>query len=211
MLVFYKKNAQGKLNRAFDCDGFGESLHTGGSITSSQHQVNLAKSLGRHTTQMQLFERTHKHKNETWVDKRSEQFHVKFKNAKEELTQKAAEDGSGVPDEVDLWCDIAGVKKGRIHGLGIESTMIDKRSTCHGSGSQLFEWLQRSEHEELVKKLQEENNYLKTRLEKTEKTIEINNHLVQEMMKMMNFQLPIPQVGETNAREDDNSGDSSEE
>ncbi|MED6113130.1 hypothetical protein PIB30_068027 [Stylosanthes scabra] len=110
---------------------------------------------------MELFERTHKHKDETWVDKRSEQFNVKFKNAKEELSQKAAEDGSG--------------------------------------------------HEELVKKLQEENNCLKTRLEKTKKNVEINNHLVQEMMKRMDFHIPIPQVGETNAREDDDSGDSSEE
>ncbi|MED6135133.1 hypothetical protein PIB30_043321 [Stylosanthes scabra] len=196
-----------------DCGGFGESLHTGGSITSSQHQVNLAKSLGRPPTHLELFERTHKHKDETWVDKRSEQFNDKLKNTQEELTQKATEDGSSVPDELDLWCDIAGVKKGRIYGLGIESTVIDKRSSCRGSGSHSSEWLRRSEHEVLVKKLQEENNCLKTRLEKTEKAVEINNQLVQEMMKRMNFQIPIPQVGETNAREeeDNDSGDFGEE
>ncbi|MED6141530.1 hypothetical protein PIB30_104379 [Stylosanthes scabra] len=101
MIGFPKKIAQGKLKRASDCGGFGESLHTGGSITSSQHQANLAKLLGRHPTQLELFECTHKHKDQTWVDKRSEQFNVKFKNAKEELSQKAAEDGSGVQDERD--------------------------------------------------------------------------------------------------------------
>ncbi|MED6124495.1 hypothetical protein PIB30_059423 [Stylosanthes scabra] len=175
-------------------------------------KVHKAKSLGKQPTQLELFERTHKHKDETWVDKRSEQFNVKLKNTHEKLTQKAIEDGSSVPDEVDLWCDIAGVKKGRIYGLGIESTVIDKRPGCRGSGSQSSEWLPRSKHEELVKKLQEENNCLKTRLEKTEKAVEINNQLVQEMMKRMNFQIPIPQVGETNAREEDNdSGDSGEE
>ncbi|MED6147365.1 hypothetical protein PIB30_043423 [Stylosanthes scabra] len=93
---------------------------------------------------------------------------------------------------MDLWCDIAGVKKGRVYAFGIESTTIDKRSSCHDFSSQ---WLQRLEHEELVKKLEEENNCLKTKLEKAEHAIEENNKLVQEMMKMMKFQVSNPQVG----------------
>ncbi|MED6198795.1 hypothetical protein PIB30_069909, partial [Stylosanthes scabra] len=117
---------------------------------------------------------------------------AEFNHAKEEATQKAAEDGSSAPDEMDLWCDIAGVKKGRVYGFGIESTTIDKRSSCHDSS---FHWLQRSEHEELVKKLEGESSCLKTRLEKAEHAIEENNKLVQEMMKMMKFQVANPQVG----------------
>ncbi|MED6223185.1 hypothetical protein PIB30_071491 [Stylosanthes scabra] len=180
-----------KLNRASDCGEFGVSLHAGGSIISSQHTVNLTNSLGRLPTPIEIFERTHKHKDKTWVDKKSKHFNAEFNHAKEEATQKAYEDGSSAPDEIDLWCEIAGVRKGKIYGLGIESTTIDKRFNCCNSNSQ---WLQRSEHEELVKKLEEENSYLKTRLKKTEKTIEENNKLVQQMMKMMNFQVPTPQV-----------------
>ena len=38
---FKKKSRQGKLNRSSDSSGFGGSLHTGGSITISQHRANL--------------------------------------------------------------------------------------------------------------------------------------------------------------------------
>ncbi|MED6209463.1 hypothetical protein PIB30_054937 [Stylosanthes scabra] len=149
-------------------------------------------SLGSLPTPMELFERTHKHKDESWVDKKSEHFSAEFNHTKEEATQKAAEDGSSARDGIDLWCDIAGVKKGRVYGFGIEPTIIDKRSSCHDSSSQ---WLQRSEHEELVNDLEEENRCLKTRLENAEHAIEENNKLVQEMMKMMKFQVANPQVG----------------
>ncbi|MED6220745.1 hypothetical protein PIB30_047823 [Stylosanthes scabra] len=89
-------------------------------------------------TQLESNQREHESNKE--VEQDGDQIGVKFKNTREELTQKAS-DGSNVPNEVDLWCDIAGVKKGRIYGLGTESTVIDKRSTCRGSGSQSSEWL----------------------------------------------------------------------
>ena len=41
--AYKKKSAQAKLNRASDCGGYGGSLHTSGSITSSQHRANLVK------------------------------------------------------------------------------------------------------------------------------------------------------------------------
>ena len=41
--TFKKKSSQAKLNRSSDCGGFGGSLHTGGSITTSQHRANLVK------------------------------------------------------------------------------------------------------------------------------------------------------------------------
>ena len=41
--AFKKKSKQAKTNRASDCGGFGSSLHTGGSITTSQHRANLVK------------------------------------------------------------------------------------------------------------------------------------------------------------------------
>lgn len=38
---FKKKSSQGKKNQASDCGGFGGSLHTSGSITTSQHRANM--------------------------------------------------------------------------------------------------------------------------------------------------------------------------
>ncbi|MED6193441.1 hypothetical protein PIB30_019556 [Stylosanthes scabra] len=111
---------------------------------------------------------------------------AEFNHAKEEAIQKATKDGSSAPDEMNLWCDIAGVKKGC--EFGINSTIIDKRFSCHDFSSQ---WLQTSEHEELVKKLGEKNNCLRW-LGKAEHAIEENNKLVQEMMKMMKFQVLNP-------------------
>lgn len=40
---FKKKSIQAKTNRASDCGGLGASLHTCGSITTSQHRANLVK------------------------------------------------------------------------------------------------------------------------------------------------------------------------
>ncbi|XLR47821.1 hypothetical protein S83_032481 [Arachis hypogaea] len=92
--------------------------------------------------------------------------------------QKASEVGSNVSNEMDVWCEIARVKKGRIYELGIESTAIDKRPSYRGSISQSSDWLRRSEHEEIMKKMQEENDDLKTRLEKTERGLELNNRML---------------------------------
>ena len=41
--TFKKKSIQAKLNPSFDCQGFGCSLHTSGSIITSQHRANLVK------------------------------------------------------------------------------------------------------------------------------------------------------------------------
>ncbi|MED6170738.1 hypothetical protein PIB30_033904, partial [Stylosanthes scabra] len=81
----------------------------GASLLKNLLAKARTNSLGRLPTPIELFERTHKHKDETWVDK-SEHFSAEFNHAKEEATQKAAEDGSSAPDEIDLWCDIAEVK-----------------------------------------------------------------------------------------------------
>ncbi|XLT04430.1 hypothetical protein HN51_043179, partial [Arachis hypogaea] len=68
---FLKKSVQSKLNRASDCSRFGAALHTAGSIFVTQHKANMKKSLKRTPTQLELFAKTHKHKDETWVDKKS--------------------------------------------------------------------------------------------------------------------------------------------
>lgn len=40
---YQDKCEKAKQNRASDCGGFGASLHTGGSITTSQHRHNMVK------------------------------------------------------------------------------------------------------------------------------------------------------------------------
>ncbi|KAL4293579.1 hypothetical protein AHAS_Ahas18G0142200 [Arachis hypogaea] len=60
--------------------------------------------------------------------------------------------------------------------------------------------------------MQEENNDLKTKLKKTEKRLELNNRILQKMMKKLNFKIPISQLegGETNIREDEDGERTSE-
>ncbi|XLR26041.1 uncharacterized protein [Arachis hypogaea] len=184
---FLKKSAQGKSNRASDCGGFGASLHTAGPISISQHKTNMKKSLKRTPTLLELFAKTHKHKDETWVDKKSKYVEGEFKNAMEQVIQKTSEEGSNAPDETDVWQEIAGSKKGKIYGLGLESTVVDKRLSFHGSNSQASEWLRVTEHKEIMRKMQEENAYLKARLDKKERRLKLAEHLLRQMIKKKGF------------------------
>ncbi|QHN99896.1 uncharacterized protein DS421_13g401810 [Arachis hypogaea] len=71
-----------------------------------------------------------------------------------------------------------------------------------------------SEHEDIMKKMQEENvDFLKTRLVKTERGLELTNRMLQEMMKKLNVEIPIPQLegGEKNIEEDEDGERTSEE
>ncbi|XP_016205766.1 uncharacterized protein LOC107646089 [Arachis ipaensis] len=194
---FLQKSTQGKSNRASGCSGFGAALHTAGPISVTQHKTNMKISLKRIPTQLELFAKTHKHKDETWVDKKSK--HVA--NAIEEAIQKVSEEGSNAPNEMDVWYEIATFKKGRIHGLVIKFTAIG--SSAQSSDwlrkleheevmKRMQEWLQMLEHEEIMKRMQEqsrmqeENTDLKTRLEKTERRLELINKL--------NVKIPISQL-----------------
>ena len=54
----------------------------------------------------------------------------------DEATQKASEDGTPRPTELDMRHETTRVKKGRIYGPGLESTVIDGRPYYCGSSSQ---------------------------------------------------------------------------
>ena len=54
----------------------------------------------------------------------------------DETTQRFLEDGTPPPNEIDVWHETSGVKKGRIYGLGLESIVVDRRLYHHGSGLQ---------------------------------------------------------------------------
>ena len=53
----------------------------------------------------------------------------------DKATQKASQDGTPPPSELEVWHETVSVNKGRIYGLGLESIVIDRRPYYHGSGS----------------------------------------------------------------------------
>ena len=129
----------------------------------------------------------------------------------DEATQKASQDGTPAPTELDVWRETAGVRKGRIYGLGLESTVIDERPYYRGSGSESTGWVQRTEHEELLKKMVEENRALHDRLETNEKQLQATNQLVYQMMQRMNFQPTEFQPTIATQPDDEESTDDGEE
>ena len=131
----------------------------------------------------------------------------------DEASQKASEGGSYEPNEIDVWRDTTRIKKGRIYGLGLESTVVNRRPYYRGSSSQLADWVGRMEHKEIMKKMQEEKSALRARLERTETQVQFNNKLLQEMMKRMNFQIPDfqPPIGDTANREEDGDDQDNED
>ncbi|XP_058759559.1 uncharacterized protein LOC131632857 [Vicia villosa] len=138
---YKKKSMQAKTNRAFDCGGFGMPLHTCGSITTSQHRANLivyamTKLNGTPPAPSDLFVHTHQHRrNNTWVDRRSEHVY-------EELTQQESSQGALLPKEIDVWTEVAGIRKGHVYGLGSESSSFASRRNYRGSSSSSIEWVQ---------------------------------------------------------------------
>ncbi|WJX83852.1 hypothetical protein P8452_66479 [Trifolium repens] len=73
----------------------------------------------------------------------------KYKHRWEELTQQASLEGNPPPKEIDVWTEVAGRRKGRIYGLGSESSLFASRRNYRGSSSSSTEWMQRHEFEEL--------------------------------------------------------------
>ncbi|QCE15624.1 putative transposase [Vigna unguiculata] len=125
---FKVKSLVPKANRASDSQGFGISLHTADSISTSQHRENMLN--GKSPTPSELFHHTHQRKKDkTWVDQRSA--HVDFTCAWEEESQSPSTIGVSPPDELQLWCKVAGINKGKVYGLGSESTKAIGRLSYH--------------------------------------------------------------------------------
>ncbi|GAU47069.1 hypothetical protein TSUD_302710 [Trifolium subterraneum] len=210
---FKKKRIQAKTNRASDCDGFAKPLHTCGSITTSQHRANLTELNGTPPTPSDLFVHTHQHrKNKTWVDGRSEHVYEKFKRRKTELTQEASSQGAPPPKEIDVWTEVAGIRKGHIYGLGSESSSYAGRRNYRGSDSASTEWVQSYEFEELKNEREE------TRIKREEMRRERDEmrrerdelrYMVKQLMESINFQ-PKPytrdQVRERDVVDDNDNG-----
>ncbi|XP_057439917.1 uncharacterized protein LOC130731674 [Lotus japonicus] len=106
-----------------------------------------------------------------------------FESTWEDRTQKASEQNAPPPNELDVWLEVAGVKKGRIYGLGMESTVMHNK--YRGSSSSSSEWVRREEFDQL------------------RDTLDITQKMVRQMMEMMQTTAP------TNVHTDhgDNSDD----
>ncbi|KAK2374879.1 hypothetical protein QL285_075812 [Trifolium repens] len=181
---YKKKCMQAKTNRASDRDGFGKPLHTCGSITTSQHKANLTEENGTPPTPSDLFLHTHQHrKNKTWVDRKSEHVYGKYKHRLEELTQQASLEGTLPPNDIDVWTEVAGIRKRHIYGLGSESSAFVGRRNYRGSSSTSTEWVQRHEFEEL--KLEREE--MRIEREEMRKEKDELRGMVKQLMKKFNF------------------------
>jgi copper oxidase (laccase) domain-containing protein len=69
-----------------------------------------------------------------------------------------------------VWPEVAGIRKGRIYGLGSESSLFASRQNYRGSSSSSTEWVQKHEFEKL----------------KFER-VELRD-MVKQLMKSLNFQ-----------------------
>ena len=65
------------------------------------------------------------------------------------MIQEASSQGMPLPNELEVWTDVVGVKKGQIYGFGMESSVLAGRPHYRGSGSSSTEWVQRHELEEM--------------------------------------------------------------
>ncbi|KAK7387151.1 hypothetical protein VNO78_27696 [Psophocarpus tetragonolobus] len=183
---FKKKSAQAKANRA---SNFAAS-HTCGSISASQHRANMMKETGTTPTPLELFRRLHQRKDKTWVDRRSQQLNETFMLTMKHLTKKALVQGKPAPSELDVWCDVARSKRGKVYGLGMKSP-VDAGRACYPDPSSSMEWVKKLEFDELRKEVEEvknERDELEAKVANTERLIEHNNALIRELIENMNRQ-----------------------
>ncbi|WJX36901.1 hypothetical protein P8452_24734 [Trifolium repens] len=105
----------------------GGSLHTGGSITFTEHTLRMAEEFGREPTVDEVFLRTHiRKKDSSWVDDRSRKTYDDFQTKLNQASEGADESGSQTVDpatRLKLWAKSAGGKnRGRLYGVGDRSS-----------------------------------------------------------------------------------------
>ena len=96
------------------------------------------------------------------------------------------------PDELQLWCKVVGINKGKVYGLGSESINAIGRQLYHDSTSSSVQ-VMKEEIEQLKNKLLEvetERDELRERMANNERQIEQNNKMLHLLMEKMDFQPP---------------------
>ncbi|XP_027911469.1 uncharacterized protein LOC114170184 [Vigna unguiculata] len=126
---YWSKCITTKKNRASEIGG---TLHTGGSITTYEHDLRMARELGRHVFLDEVFQQTHIRKGTgEYVDERSrktnEEFQTRLSQVRSEVSSCAdrTQEQSSVDPTQDenirtrCWIEIVGgKKKGRLYGAG---------------------------------------------------------------------------------------------
>jgi len=107
-----------------------------------------------------------------------------------QLTKRASAQGKPPPSELDVWCDVARSKKGKVYGFGMESTVMATSPCYRCSSSSSMEWVKKQEFDELAKEMEEvknERDKLQARVANTERLVEHNNALIRELIESMKF------------------------
>ncbi|XP_068466453.1 uncharacterized protein [Phaseolus vulgaris] len=116
---FRSKCSQNQKNRTSDTGG---SLHTGGSISTHEHVICMAKELGRPAYIDEVFMQTHIRKSSgEFVDERSRRTHSRLSQIRSEVASGSSPIDSAEEDKIRLesWLlEAGGKKKGRIYGVG---------------------------------------------------------------------------------------------
>ncbi|WVY93074.1 hypothetical protein V8G54_032162 [Vigna mungo] len=164
---FKSKSAQAKTNRASNY----AASHTGGSISASQHRVNMIKETGIAPTPLELYRRLHQHKDNTWVDSRSKNLNEAFTRAMKLLTKNALAQGKPPPNELDVWSDVARSKKGKVYGLGEKSAAVGGGQCPHASSSpmELIIKQEVDEQRKVMEEVRKERDELQTKGSNTER------------------------------------------
>ena len=93
-------------------------------------------------------------------------------------------------DELQLWCQVAGINKGKVYGLGSESTKAIKKHLYQESSSSSVHAM-RDEIEQLksqLKAVQTERDDMQQRMLNNEREIQQNNKMLQMLMHKMDVQ-----------------------
>ncbi|XP_024964409.1 uncharacterized protein LOC112504698 [Cynara cardunculus var. scolymus] len=141
-----RKSKINRANRNTQFEGV-SSRHTGGSISTAQHQDRMAQVMDREPTATEVFERTHC-TNQKFDQVSSDpptnppqfsypkaaRYHERFQSLRGE-SQSSTD--SPFPDEASLWEQSVGVRrKGRIFGFGTtQDPSYAMTGRCSSSGS----------------------------------------------------------------------------
>ncbi|KAL0921285.1 hypothetical protein M5K25_008344 [Dendrobium thyrsiflorum] len=136
-LDYTRRRDQNKQNRASDVGGLDSSLHTGGSVSHTEHIRHLKEMLGRELTSVELHSHTHKRQEDkNWVDERARKAYEEYTRLRESQVV-AGEGPSGGPADISdyhTWSQtVGGVQHGRVYCLGSQAYTYEWQTSSSSS------------------------------------------------------------------------------
>nr|XP_027187849.1 uncharacterized protein LOC113785477 [Cicer arietinum] len=124
---FKKISNQAKKNRASSKGG---AVHTGGSISITEHTIRLTEELGRNPTLDEVFLTTHtKKKDNSLVDERAKKTYETYQGKLQQASKNGEASSScsqvvNAEARLDMWVQsVGGKNKWRIYGAGDRSSL----------------------------------------------------------------------------------------